>query len=111
MSELLLILAARAALVEEVIRPALEAGGVVMTDRFHLSTLAYQAYGRALPLAEVEAMNRFATGGLEPDLTILLDVDASVGRPGRRRQGGARTGSSGPGRVPWPGGGGIPLAR
>jgi dTMP kinase len=79
MSELLLILAARAALVEEVIRPALEAGGVVITDRFHVSTLAYQAYGRRLPLAEVEAVNRFATGGLEPDLTILLDVDASVG--------------------------------
>jgi dTMP kinase len=78
-TELLLMLASRATLVEEVIRPALEAGRVVVTDRFHLSTLAYQGHGRALPLAEVEAMNRFATGGLEPDVTILLDVDAGVG--------------------------------
>jgi dTMP kinase len=78
-TELLLMLAARSALVAEVIRPALAAGRVVVTDRFHLSTLAYQAYGRALPLAEVVAMNRFATGGLEPDLTIVLDVDAAAG--------------------------------
>jgi dTMP kinase len=78
-TELLLMLAARSALVEEVIRPALAAGRVVVTDRFHLSTLAYQGYGRDLPLADVEAMNRFATGGLEPDLTIVLDVDADAG--------------------------------
>jgi dTMP kinase len=79
MSELLLMLAARAALVEGVVRPALAAGRVVVTDRFHLSTLAYQAYGRGLPLPEVEAMNRVATGGLEPDVTILLDLDAATG--------------------------------
>ncbi len=78
-TELLLMLASRATLVEEVIRPALEAGRVVVTDRFHLSTLAYQGHGRALPLPEVEAMNRFATGGLEPDLTILLDLEAAAG--------------------------------
>jgi dTMP kinase len=78
-TELLLMLAARSGLVEEVIRPALAAGRVVVTDRFHLSTLAYQGYGRRLPLPDVEAMNRFATGGLEPDITILLDVDAAAG--------------------------------
>lgn len=78
-TELLLMLASRATLVEAVIRPALEAGRVVVTDRFHLSTLAYQGHGRGLPLADVEVMNRFATGGLEPDLTVLLDVDAAVG--------------------------------
>lgn len=78
-TELLLMLASRSTLVEAVIRPALEAGRVVVTDRFHLSTLAYQGHGRGLPFDEVEAMNRFATGGLEPDLTILLDVDASLG--------------------------------
>jgi dTMP kinase len=78
-TELLLMLAARSSLVAEVIRPALAAGRIVVTDRFHLSTLAYQGYGRGLPLAEVVAMNRFATGGLEPDVSIVLDVDAAVG--------------------------------
>lgn len=87
-TELLLMLAARSALVADVVRPALEAGRVVVTDRFALSTLAYQAYGRGLPLEEVRAMNRFATGGLEPDLTVLLDVDPSVGMA--RRRGGGR---------------------
>lgn len=78
-TELLLMLAARSSLVAEVIGPALEAGRVVLTDRFSLSTLAYQGYGRGLPLDEVERMNRFATGGLAPDLTIVLDVDPSTG--------------------------------
>ncbi len=78
-TELLLMLASRATLVETVIRPALAGGRIVVTDRFHLSTLAYQGHGRGLPLAEVAAMNRFATGGLEPDLTILLDVAPDVG--------------------------------
>lgn len=88
-AELLLMLASRATLVEAVIRPALEGGRVVVTDRFHLSTLAYQGYGRGLPLDQVEALNRFATGGLEPDLTLLLDVDPAVGasRKKRARQG------------------------
>jgi dTMP kinase len=92
-TELLLMLAARSALVAEVIEPALAAGRMVVTDRFHLSTLAYQGYGRELPLAEVEAMNRFATGGLEPDLTILLDVDPAAGAA--RKAGGTR----GPDRI------------
>ena len=78
-TELLLMLASRSTLVAEVIRPALASGRVVVTDRFHLSTLAYQAYGRELPLEEVRRMNTFATGGLEPDVTVLLDLDPATG--------------------------------
>ena len=87
-TELLLMLAARSALVEDVIRPALEAGRVVVTDRFHLSTLAYQGYGRELPFNEVMALNQFATDGLVPDLTVLLDVDPEVGAARRSSRGG-----------------------
>jgi dTMP kinase len=88
--ELLLFSAARAELVREVIRPALASGHVVVADRYELSTLAYQAYGRGLPLAEVRAVNAFATGGLRPDLTILLDVPTEVGAARlRARPGGA----------------------
>jgi dTMP kinase len=87
-TELLLMLASRSTLVEAVIRPALEAGRVVVTDRFHLSSLAYQGYGRALPLDDVVRMNRFATGGLEPDLTVLLDVEPEVGMWRRSGRGG-----------------------
>ena len=86
-TELLLILAARSSLVAQVIRPALDAGRVVITDRFSLSTLAYQAYGRRLPLDAVTRMNRFATGGLEPDLTIVLDVDPATGVARKTGQG------------------------
>jgi dTMP kinase len=78
-SELLLMLAARAALVETVVRPALADGAVVVADRFDLSTIAYQAYGRGLPLAEVERLNAFATDGLRPDVTVLLEVPAAEG--------------------------------
>jgi dTMP kinase len=78
-TELLLMLASRSALVADVIRPALDRGRVVVTDRFHLSTLAYQGYGRQLPLEEVRRMNAFATAGLEPDLTVLLDLDPAAG--------------------------------
>ncbi len=84
-SELFLVLAARADLVEQVIRPALEAGQVVLADRFDLSTLAYQVAGRGLPRAEVEAALQLATGGLVPDLTLVLDVPLAVGRE-RQRQ-------------------------
>lgn len=86
-AELLLVLAARAALVEERIRPALAAGRVVLADRFDLSTLAYQGYGRQLPLADVRSLNDFATGGLQPDLTILLQVAPATGER-RLREGG-----------------------
>ncbi|MEX0908002.1 MAG: dTMP kinase [Gemmatimonadota bacterium] len=78
-AELLLMLAARAAFVEEVVQPALERGRVVIADRFELSSLAYQGYGRGLPLDEVRSANAFATGGLRPDLTILLHVPPGLG--------------------------------
>lgn len=82
-TELLLVLASRATHVDEVIRPALESGRVVVTDRFHLSTLVYQGRGRGLPFDEVVAMNRFATGGLVPDLTVMLDIEPDVGEARR----------------------------
>ena len=86
-SELFLMLAARAAFVEQVVRPAVAAGRVVIADRFELSTLAYQGAGRGLPLDEVAACNRFATGGLSPDATLLLDMDAEVGAARQREAG------------------------
>ena len=79
-SELLLFLAARAQLVRKVIRPALEAGKWVLSDRFSDSTLAYQGYGRGLPLDGLRRMNDFACEGLKPDLTLLLDVDPETSR-------------------------------
>lgn len=79
-AELLLFLAARAELVETVIRPALSQGTLVVCDRFSDSTLAYQGYGRGLDVASVRTFNRWATGGLEPDVTFLLDVPIELGR-------------------------------
>ena len=73
-TEALLIIADKAQHVAEIVGPALECGRDVVTDRFTASTLAYQGYGRGLDLAELEAMMRFATGGLEPDLNVLMDL-------------------------------------
>jgi dTMP kinase len=84
-AELFLFLAARADLVDRVVRPALDDGQVVLADRYDLSTLAYQVAGRGLPRPEVEAALRLATGGLVPDLTLLLDVKVAVGRERQRR--------------------------
>ena len=84
-AELFLILAARADLVDRIIRPALEAGQVVLADRFDLSTRAYQVAGRGLPADEVDAALRLATGGLVPDLTMVLDVPVELGRERQRR--------------------------
>ena len=86
-AELFLFLAARADLVERVIRPALANGQVVIADRFGLSTIAYQVVGRGLPRADVEAALRVATGGLTPDLTLILDVPVTVGRERQRSAG------------------------
>lgn len=86
-AELFLFLAARADLVERVIRPALDNGQIVMADRFGLSTIAYQVAGRGLPRPDVEAALRVATGGLTPDLTIILDVPVAVGRERQRHAG------------------------
>ncbi|HET7769215.1 MAG TPA: dTMP kinase [Chloroflexota bacterium] len=65
--------------VEEVIRPALARGEVVITDRYADSTLAHQGFGSGAPLADLEWLIAYATGGLAPDITILLDVDVAVG--------------------------------
>ncbi len=77
-AEALLFAAARAELVEKVIRPALEDGRVVVSDRFLDSSLAYQGGARGLGIDEVEGVNRFATGGLVPDLTFLLELDTAT---------------------------------
>lgn len=79
-AELLMFLAARAELVNEVIRPALDNGAVVICDRFSDSTIAYQGYGRGVDTSAIRTLNRWATGGLEPDLTILLDIPSDLGR-------------------------------
>ena len=73
-SELMLFEAARAQLVDKVIRPFLDDGGVVIADRFTSSTMTYQGYGRGLDHELIERLNREATGGLKPDLTVLLDL-------------------------------------
>jgi dTMP kinase len=86
-TELLLMLAARAAFVEQIVAPALQQGRTVVADRFELSTLAYQGYGRGLPLADVRRLNAFATGGLVPDLTVVLDVPDAVGQARRSARG------------------------
>lgn len=86
-AEILLYSAARAQLVEQVIRPALAAGNIVLCDRYYDSTYAYQGYGRGLSLAALQTITGFATGGLSPDLTFYLDVVPEVGLR-RRQQGG-----------------------
>ena len=73
-AEALLIIADKAQHVAEIVGPALRSGRDVVSDRFTASTLAYQGYGRGLDLAELQAMMRFATSGIEPDLNLLLDV-------------------------------------
>lgn len=78
-AELFLFLAARAQHVEEIIKPALKEGKVVISDRFSDATSAYQGYGRGLDLKLIDNLNRAATGGLKPKLTILLDLPPEVG--------------------------------
>jgi dTMP kinase len=95
LAELLLYEASRAQLVREVLEPALAAGKIVVADRFALSSLAYQGYGRGLPLELVQELNAIATGGLEPDLTILLDISPEEGlrrkvQPASRGEAGVR---------------------
>ena len=89
-AETFLFLADRAADVAQIIRPALKRGEVVLCDRFADSTLAYQGYGRGLDLDLLRRLNAAATGGLEPDLTLLLDIPAELGVARGREDGGDR---------------------
>lgn len=77
--ELFLFLAARAQIVEEIIKPALKKGYVVICDRFHDATVAYQGYGAGLDLKLIDDMGKLVTKGIKPDLTILLDVETKKG--------------------------------
>lgn len=79
-AEMLLFMASRAQLVEEVIRPALGAGKVVVSDRYLLANVVYQGYAGGLPVEAIWEVGRAATGGLMPDLTLVLDVPAEVAR-------------------------------
>ncbi|MGO9884182.1 MAG: dTMP kinase [Solirubrobacteraceae bacterium] len=79
-SEALLYAAARAQLVDEALEPLLARGAIVLLDRFVDSSLAYQGAGRELGVERIREVNEFATGGLAPDLTLLLIVEPSVGR-------------------------------
>lgn len=85
-AELLLYGASRAQHLAEVILPALNAGSVVLCDRFSDATTAYQGYGRGLDRAVIEALDRIVTGGMKPDLTILLDIDPQAGLERARRR-------------------------
>ena len=87
-AEVLLYSASRSQLVQEVIKPALASNHIVLSDRYADSTIAYQGYGRGLDLEALEHITRFATGGLKPDLSILLDIDVAKGLS-RRTDGGA----------------------
>ena len=79
LTELLLYAAARAQHMSEVVKPALDAGAIVLCDRFTDATIAYQGYGRKLDLAAISQLNRMATGGIRPDMTLLLDCPAETG--------------------------------
>jgi dTMP kinase len=87
-TEALLYQAARAQLVEEVIKPHLEQGGIVLSDRYADSTLAYQGFGHQNTVSSLEGIIHYATGGLLPDLTILLDLPPEVGLQRRLDAGG-----------------------
>src|SRR2546423_6718801 len=105
-TEALLLAADRAQEVADVIRPALGRGADVVSDRYVPSSLAYQGVGRGLGVEKVEKLNRWATGGLEPDLVVVLDVDEAVATS-RRATPGDRLEQAG-GRVPGAGSGAHP---
>ena len=86
-AEFLLFSSSRAQLVREVIQPKLAAGGVVVCDRFYDSSLAYQGYGHQLDLDQLRSVTEFVTGGLVPDLTLLLDLPSEEGLNRRKEAG------------------------
>jgi len=86
-TEILLFQASRAQLVEQVILPRLALGEIVLCDRYADSTIAYQGFGHQLELGKLQAIVDFATGGLKPDLSILLDLDVAIGLKRRRMDG------------------------
>ncbi len=83
---MLLYMAARAQLVEQVIRPALQAGKTVVCDRFLLANIVYQGYAGGLDVEELWSVGEVATGGLHPDLTIVLDMDVQAARQRMNRE-------------------------
>jgi dTMP kinase len=86
-TETLLYQAARAQIVEQVIKPRLDDGEIVISDRYYDSTVAYQGYGHRQDLDQVRALVKYATGGLVPDLTILLDLDVETGLQRKKKNG------------------------
>jgi dTMP kinase len=89
-TELLLMNAARAVFVHDVVKPALASGRVVIADRFWLSSVAYQGHGRGLPLEDVRRICAFAAQGVEPDLTIVLDISLAISEARRADRGADR---------------------
>jgi dTMP kinase len=87
-TEILLYQAARAQIVEQVIKPRLTSGEIVISDRYHDSTIAYQGYGHQQNLKQLRELVKYATGGLVPDLTILLDLDVEIGLKRKKQNGG-----------------------
>ena len=86
-TELLLFESARAQITDEIIKPALEKSAIVICDRFSDATLAYQGYGGKIPAKMIKAMDKVATGGIRPDLTIVLDIDTATGLRRAKRKG------------------------
>ena len=86
MTEAMLFMASRAQLVEEVIRPALERGEVVVSDRFLLANVVYQGWAGGLNVDDLWTVGRFVTGGLEPDLTLVFELPADVAKARRNRE-------------------------
>lgn len=86
-TETLLYQAARAQIVEQVIKPRLDVGEIVISDRYYDSTIAYQGYGHQQDLEQVRALVKYATAGLVPDLTILLDLDVETGLQRKKKNG------------------------
>jgi dTMP kinase len=86
-TELFLFEAARAQIVEETIKPNLENKRIVICDRFSDATRSYQGYGGKVPMAKIECLDKIATGNLQPDLTVLLDIDVKTGLARARKKG------------------------